>query len=120
MTVYVDDMAAKFGRYTMCHMIADSTEELVNMARRIGVNPKWIQKAGTSREHFDIALSKKALAIGYGAVQITQRQTAAMCGLRRLVGELGKPDNAVRDYLNLLELRQRQRATPEFQEVEPQ
>jgi hypothetical protein len=103
--VYVDDMKASYGRMVMCHMIADSTEELVNMARRIGVNPKWIQKAGTSREHFDIAMSKRAAAVRFGAVEITQRQAAAMCGLRKLMGELGKPDNAMDDYLRLLEAR---------------
>ncbi|MEE2978053.1 MAG: DUF4031 domain-containing protein [Pseudomonadota bacterium] len=51
MTVYVDDMhltdLGRFGRMRMCHMIADTTDELVSMARCIGVDPKWIQKAGT-------------------------------------------------------------------------
>ena len=61
MTVYVDDMRAPFGRMIMCHMIADSTAELLNMADRIGVARRWIQHRGTVREHFDIARSKRAL-----------------------------------------------------------
>ncbi len=70
MTVYVDDMNAPFGRMKMCHMFADSTEELQAMADRIGVQRKWIQYPGTIREHFDIALSKRALAVAAGAVEI--------------------------------------------------
>jgi hypothetical protein len=59
MAVYVDDMEATFGRMIMCHMVADSTEELIAMARKIGVDVKWIQKAGTHHEHFDIAKMKR-------------------------------------------------------------
>jgi len=36
-TVYVDDMRAPFGRLVMCHMIADTDGELLEMADRIGV-----------------------------------------------------------------------------------
>jgi hypothetical protein len=70
MGVYVDDMNAPFGRMLMCHMIADTTEELLAMADRIGVARRWIQEPGTKREHFDIALTKKKLAIDAGAVEI--------------------------------------------------
>jgi len=52
--VYVDDMRASFGRMVMFHMIADTREELYDMAKRIGVNFQWIQSAGIYREHFDI------------------------------------------------------------------
>jgi Protein of unknown function (DUF4031) len=70
MSVYVDDMNAPFGRMLMCHLIADTTEELLRMVDIIGVQRKWIQDAGTNREHFDIALSKKKLAVNAGAVEI--------------------------------------------------
>jgi len=70
-TVYVDDMNAGFGRMKMCHLFADSTEELLSMADKIGVQRKWIQHAGTIKEHFDICLSKRAKAVGMGAVEIT-------------------------------------------------
>ena len=71
MSVYVDDMSAGFGRMKMCHMFADSTEELQLMADKIGILRKWIQHAGTIKEHFDICLSKRAKAIGMGAIEIT-------------------------------------------------
>ncbi|QUN29514.1 DUF4031 domain-containing protein [Cupriavidus sp. KK10] len=70
MTVYVDDMEASYGRMVMCHMLADTTEELLGMADKIGVDRKWLQKAGTHHEHFDIAKSKRTLAVQLGAVQI--------------------------------------------------
>lgn len=74
MTVYVDDMRAPFGRMKMCHMIADSTEELLAMADRIGVRRKWLQKPGTHDEHFDIAMSKRRLAVAAGAVEVSRLQ----------------------------------------------
>lgn len=83
MTVYVDNMQAQFGRMKMCHMIADSTEELLAMADRIGVARKWIQSAGTAREHFDIAMSKRALAVEAGAVEVTMKELARMTRARR-------------------------------------
>ncbi|KKX24326.1 DUF4031 domain-containing protein [Rhizobium sp. LC145] len=78
MTVYVDDMKARFGSMIMCHMWADSDEELLAMADRIGVQRKWIQghpelsfgkHRNASWVHFDIAMSKRALAIRFGAVE---------------------------------------------------
>jgi hypothetical protein len=62
-SVYVDDMRAGFGRMVMCHMVADTHRELVEMADKIGVQRKWIQKPGTRYEHFDVALAAKAKAI---------------------------------------------------------
>ena len=84
MSVYVDDMEAGFGRMVMCHMIADSTEELLEMADKIGVARRWLQKAGTYREHFDVCLSKRKKAVELGAVEITWRQLGAMISKRRV------------------------------------
>lgn len=78
MSVYVDNMEAPFGRMIMCHMIADTTEELLQMADKIGVQRKWIQDAGTMWEHFDIAKNKRALAIKFGAKEITMMELGRM------------------------------------------
>ncbi len=77
MAVYVDDVRHPFGNMVMCHLWADTLPELLAMVDRIGVARKWIQghaelsigKAkNASWVHFDIALSKKALAIKAGAI----------------------------------------------------
>jgi len=77
--VYVDDMRAPFRRMIMCHMIADSQKELLEMAKKIGMAERWLQNKDTYLEHFDICLSKRALAISMGAVEITWRQLGEMC-----------------------------------------
>jgi hypothetical protein len=87
MTVYVDDMyQTPLGQYRgmkMSHMIADSTEELLEMADQIGLDRRWIQKAGSADEHFDISLAKRRIAVDHGAVEITMRELAMKCRARR-------------------------------------
>ena len=74
MSVYVDNMRASFGRMVMCHMMADTHDELLLMVDKIGVNRKWIQHPGTNKEHFDICQSKRVLAIRHGAAELTMRE----------------------------------------------
>lgn len=81
MPVYVDDMDAKFGRMIMCHMVADTLEELHTMADKIGIARKWYQGPpdGKSRyPHYDIAKSKKAQAVFFGAKEIRMREAPAI------------------------------------------
>ena len=94
MTVYVDDMRAKFGRLILCHMIADTDDELHAMADRIGVARKWHQAPPKHDSHYDIALSKRDLAIAAGAAPITLRQCGCMTFRRRVTGTLGLPGDA--------------------------
>ena len=69
MSVYVDDVRHPYGRMVMCHMWADTLEELLAMADRIGVQRRWLQQPPrASWVHFDISLAKKAKAIEAGAV----------------------------------------------------
>lgn len=76
MTVYVDNMRARYRRMVMCHLIADTDEELHAMAARIGVGRQHHQTAGGS--HYDISLTKRALAVAAGAVEITRHQLSAI------------------------------------------
>ena len=100
MTVYVDNMRARFGRMVMCHMIADTLDELHAMADRIGIARRHFQDTH-SGPHYDISLSRRALAIQYGARDITLRQCAVMCMYRRRHGQLCKPDETA-EFLNRL------------------
>jgi hypothetical protein len=83
MPVYVDDMKADFKGYVMCHMIADTTEELLAMADIIGAAHKYIQHPGTPKEHFDIPLERREIAVAHGAVEITRRQAVAIIRAKR-------------------------------------
>lgn len=69
MAVYVDDMKAPYGRMVMCHMGADTEEELHAMAMLIGIRRRWFQK-----DHYDICMTKRARAVHYGAKEVTQRE----------------------------------------------
>lgn len=83
--VYVDGIRTRyqFGRMKMCHMIADTPEELHAMADQIGVNRKWLQSSESYREHYDICSSKRALAIAAGAKEITIGELGTILCLRR-------------------------------------
>lgn len=87
MTVYVDDMnrtaMGQFRRMKMCHMVADTEEELLEMVDRIGVQRKWRQGTPYYDDHFDIAQSKRTLAIAAGAVPISMRLLAFMVSNRK-------------------------------------
>jgi hypothetical protein len=83
MSVYVDDMKAPFGKMIMCHMIADSREELDQMADSIGVKRKWIQYPNTPKEHYDICLSMRVKAVNLGAIEITWARTVQMIKERK-------------------------------------
>lgn len=82
MAVFVDDMRAAYRGMKMCHMMADTTAELLAMAGKIGVATHHIQHVGTAKEHFDICQSKRALAISYGAKSITLRQSVVLVILK--------------------------------------
>lgn len=79
----------------MCHMLADSDEELHAMAALIGVQRKWHQSPPRHDSHYDIAMSKRAIAVKAGAQEITWRQAGAMNLRRRVTGSLGSPSDVI-------------------------
>lgn len=72
--------------------MADTTEELLEMAKKIGVNAKWIQEKGTEKEHFDICLSKKKVALLNGAREVGWREIANLMKSKKDATE--RTDNA--------------------------
>ena len=87
MSVYIDNARMGYGSMRMCHMLADSSAELLLMADKIGVQRKWIQCAGTWREHFDICLTKRSLALSNGAIEKTQRELALIRNSRKTTNQ---------------------------------
>jgi hypothetical protein len=96
--IYVDNMRAPFGRLILCHMIADTEDELHAMADRIGVARKWYQG-----DHYDIALSKRALAVSFGAIEINRIQCGFMAMLKRMGKPMGTPETAKERYIALMQ-----------------
>lgn len=91
MSVYVDDVRIRYGRMMMCHMWADSLDELLAMARKIGVAEKWLQRPPkASWVHFDICHSKKKRAVAEGAI-LTDR-----FGPAEFVAKLNGQDEVLR------------------------
>ncbi len=82
--IYVDTMRARFGRMVMCHLVADSETELHAMADRIGVARRWFQDKAGRLPHYDICLSKRALALRHGAQVIDRRRLAELIRLWRV------------------------------------
>lgn len=81
MAVYVDYPRYRFRRMMMCHMVADSLEELHGMADRLGLKRQWFQ-GRASTPHYDICKSKRHQAVALGAEEVDYRGMAAAC--RRL------------------------------------
>lgn len=102
MSVYVDDMylypIGRFGRMKMSHLMADTSDELLAMADKIGVDRRWLQHAGEfAGEHFDISMTKRAAAIEHGAVPVTTRDLARWRNAKRaLLAKLARPADPVR------------------------
>jgi hypothetical protein len=72
MPVYIDKANLNYRNMKMCHMIADTEEELHIMAAKIGMKRAWFQ-ANASFPHYDVCLMRKKKALEYGTIEVDRR-----------------------------------------------
>lgn len=84
MPVYVDRMRTPFKRMIMCHMLADTLEELYVMAEHIGADRGWLQVSNGGIPHYDVPWGNNRIpprrqhAIDAGAIEIGRRETVEL------------------------------------------
>lgn len=84
MAVYVDDAQIPLGRMKMCHMLADTREELEGMIRAIKLpSSARIQQPGQANEHVDISMTYRAKAVKEGAVELSSRDLVKLIRRKR-------------------------------------
>ena len=69
-------------RYRMSHLMADTTDELWEIADRLGLS-RYVQNLGTPTEHLDVTDSKRRAAIAMGAQPVTGRDLVAIIRAKR-------------------------------------
>ena len=70
--VYVDDLQIQQASWFASNMVATDKDELIEMARIIGLKPEWLKEGGQyGRPYFEIAQTKKQAAIRYGAKEVS-------------------------------------------------
>ncbi len=81
MTVYVDQLRPVpayappplLRAGLVCHMMADTDDELEDMAGRIGMRKSW-----RHGDHYDLTPARRSLAMRYGAVEVNGRSLAEL------------------------------------------
>jgi hypothetical protein len=76
MAVYVNKLRTRFGGLSLCHLLADSLDELHAMAARIGLERNLFNL--DMIPHYDLSRGKRLEAIAEGAVVIDRQQLAIL------------------------------------------
>lgn len=67
MAVYIDDAFLPFGRMKMCHLVADTVEELQAFARQLEMKSEWFQDHRIP--HYDVSMQVRGKAVALGAIE---------------------------------------------------
>jgi hypothetical protein len=73
---YPNEQAERVGarnNHEWCHMWSPDVNELKELAKKIGLQPGWIQNS-RGFVHFDLVASKRTIAVKYGAVEVDMRE----------------------------------------------
>ena len=73
----------------MCHMLADTLDELHAFAALLGLKPEWFQ-GDASTPHYDLSLTNRRRALALGAIELDRRGTARLIRHLRAACEGGK------------------------------
>lgn len=93
MTVWVDELTS-WGPGKACQMRADTADELMDMADRLGLKREWVRDhrhADERRWYFDLSPSRRQHAVRLGAKEETIAQMRARVGLSPAPS--ARPDN---------------------------
>ncbi len=72
MGVYVDTLIDwGWHRGPSCHLIADSVDELISFAAKLGLKPEWMQTDNTP--HYDLDARGRETALSLGAIPLKRR-----------------------------------------------
>ena len=80
--IYVDHARLQFGRMLMNHLMADTHEELTEIADQLGLG-RWIQKPHTPQEHLDVCEAKRREAIKLGVKPVEKRELVEVVRRKR-------------------------------------
>lgn len=72
--VYVDGMRLPYRGMVMCHLVADSLDELHDFAAKLGLQKRYFQDK--SLPHYDVSLSKREKAVKLGAKEVSAKEVA--------------------------------------------
>jgi len=80
--IYVDDHKSTYGYLKMAgHLFSIPPDDaaLIAFAEKLGLEPRWIQRAGTPFAHFDVTAGLRLAAIEiFGATPVTLMEGARL------------------------------------------